>query len=587
MRRLFASQVAQSLMLLLLLGLYLATVIPHLEDDPIAGGDEGWIISASAKLAAEGVFGTDLFAGFYGADDHYYFNLPLHHLVLAGVFKLFGVGLAQARMVSVAYGLGTLLLTYAIGRKLAGSGVGLVAAALLVLLRLNLAPFSGLTLTDLGATVRYDLIAVPYGLAAVLLLLHAGPQPKALAVAGAGFLVGLSALTQFVGAFFGLPLALYLLTTALPFSRRLLLACLLAVAAALPFLPYAANVSQDWGDFRGQARTVEQESDLTSPSFYWRQLSREPDRYAIAMDLQEMPSSLSQVAAKPSARLALLVVAPLALLWTLGRGRSDLAFRLLGLTLLMLLLQLALFESTKRFVYWVVAVPFLCVAIADLARAVWQWAPRPDGRRWLSQGLVMLVLGIFTAEGVAVAAKDMRDAPDATRYEELGRRIEAELTPNAVVLGDNRLWPALPNTRLRSLLLLFYETNPRISRERTTDITGVLERINPDYVVLSPLSREILAKLSEKDGDDFRRYMSSSTERVATIDYRGYGTTEVFRVRKVGLASAAGARRSDLTPRPPLPLGRGGDRTRGVGHEPSAVTAASVCGGLFSDEELT
>jgi 4-amino-4-deoxy-L-arabinose transferase-like glycosyltransferase len=228
----------------------------------------------------------------------------MHHLVLAGVFKLFGVGLAQARMVSVVYGLATLLLTYAIGRKLAGSGVGLLAGALLVLLRLNLAPFSGLTLTDLGATVRYDLIAVPYGLAAVLVLLHAGPQPKALAVAGAGFLVGLAALTQFVGAFFGLPLALYLLTTALPFSRRLLLVALLTVAAALPFLPYAAYVSQDWSDFRGQARTVEQESDLTSVSFYWRQLREEPDRYAIATGLQHMPSSVSEAAAKPSARLA-------------------------------------------------------------------------------------------------------------------------------------------------------------------------------------------------------------------------------------------------------------------------------------------
>src|SRR5262245_35510517 len=72
--------------------LYLATVLPSLGTDPIVGGDEGWIMSASAKLADEGVFGSDLFKGFYGSEDHYYFNLPLHHLVLAGVFKIAGVG---------------------------------------------------------------------------------------------------------------------------------------------------------------------------------------------------------------------------------------------------------------------------------------------------------------------------------------------------------------------------------------------------------------------------------------------------------------------------------------------------------------
>ena len=41
-----------------LAGLYLATVLPNLADDPIAGGDEGWIISASAQLAQDGIFGS-------------------------------------------------------------------------------------------------------------------------------------------------------------------------------------------------------------------------------------------------------------------------------------------------------------------------------------------------------------------------------------------------------------------------------------------------------------------------------------------------------------------------------------------------
>ena len=80
-----------------LAGLYLLTVVPNLGDDPIVGGDEGWIMSAAARLAEDGVFGSGPFAGFYGAEDHYFFNLPLHHLVVAGVFKVAGVGVVQAR----------------------------------------------------------------------------------------------------------------------------------------------------------------------------------------------------------------------------------------------------------------------------------------------------------------------------------------------------------------------------------------------------------------------------------------------------------------------------------------------------------
>src|SRR3989304_4944343 len=102
--------------LLALVLVYLATVLPNLGDDPIVGGDEGWIISSAARLAEDGVFGSDLFRGLYGAENQYYFNLPLHHLVLAAVFKLSGVGVLQARLVSVVFGLAALLLTFALCR---------------------------------------------------------------------------------------------------------------------------------------------------------------------------------------------------------------------------------------------------------------------------------------------------------------------------------------------------------------------------------------------------------------------------------------------------------------------------------------
>src|SRR5687768_2030868 len=265
-----------AVLLLTLVALYLLTTLPSLGNDPLVGGDEGWIISASARLADDGTFGSDLFKGFYGSEDHYYFNLPLHHLVLAAWFKVAGVSMASARLLSVVYGLAALVLTYALGRRVGGRWVGLGAAALLVLLRLNLTPFTGLTLTDLGATVRYDLVTVPYGLGAALLLLkrRAGEQaPPLIYVALAGLVLGLAALTQFIGAMFGPPLAAYLLTlrgVALP--RRLFLAGVLTAIAIVPFVPYAAYIAQAPADFRAQASAVEQSTDFLSPRFYLDQL---------------------------------------------------------------------------------------------------------------------------------------------------------------------------------------------------------------------------------------------------------------------------------------------------------------------------
>ena len=539
---------ADHLALLVLAGLYLLSVVPRLADHPIVGGDEGWIISAAAKLAREGVFGSDLFAGFYGADEHYYFNLPLHHLILAGVFKLLGVGLLQARLVSVAYGLATLVLTYALGRRLGGPAVGVAGAALILVLRLNLTPFTGLSLTDLGATVRYDLVSLPYALGAVLLLVRPPETLPARRVALAGLLLGLAGLTQFIGAFFVLPLALFLLTAALPAARRFLLVGVLLAGAAAPFLPYGAYLLTGWSDFRGQARTTEQHTDLLAPSFYVDNLVNEPDRYALGTGLSGLPNDLRDLAKRPSARLALYLLAPLAAAFTLGRARAgSRSHWLLALLLFGLPLELALFESTKRFVYWVVVVPFLCVAIADLGRAVLGWRPHPANRarrgdallarlgRPAALALTVVIAVVFTIEGLAVAIRGTRDALDAPSYAEVGRKVGDLVPAGARVIGDNRLWLTLEDRDERSLLLLFYLTNPEISRDRATDIAGAMERIDAGYMLISPLTREILGNLTPKHRAELDSYLAEHATLVGTVPDRAYGPIEVYRLAGHGL----------------------------------------------------
>ena len=104
-------------LLSLLLAAYTAASLIKLDRFPPVNQDEPWIASVAYKLATEGVCGSDLFTGFFGMERHYFLLMPLHPILLAGVFKIAGLGLLQTRLLSVASGILVLLLTVAIGRK--------------------------------------------------------------------------------------------------------------------------------------------------------------------------------------------------------------------------------------------------------------------------------------------------------------------------------------------------------------------------------------------------------------------------------------------------------------------------------------
>src|SRR6266849_4959313 len=123
---------------------FLVTSQRHLDVVPQVYEDEPWQASTAYKLLTSGVFGSDLFAGFYNMDQRYYGFMPLHPLLLAGFFRVLGPGLVQARLESVTLSLLTLLLTFALGARLFSAWVGAIAVVLLVLVR-----WTGLTYVQL------------------------------------------------------------------------------------------------------------------------------------------------------------------------------------------------------------------------------------------------------------------------------------------------------------------------------------------------------------------------------------------------------------------------------------------------------
>src|SRR5690606_606154 len=69
------------LILVLLLGFW-EIALRHLTITPPVYEDEPWLASSGWKLARDGVFGSDLFAGLNGMETRYYGYMPLHPLLL-------------------------------------------------------------------------------------------------------------------------------------------------------------------------------------------------------------------------------------------------------------------------------------------------------------------------------------------------------------------------------------------------------------------------------------------------------------------------------------------------------------------------
>ncbi len=537
----------------LAMAIFLLSVLPNLANHPTFVDDEAWVLSASYKLAEEGVFGSDIFNGFYNADNVYLFNMPAHHFAVAGALKLLGHGILQARLVGVAYGVAVLMLSYLLARRLYGVAAALLTLGLLLFLRFNMGFDTGLPLQELAANLRYDLAPVPFVVGGALLLLSG---PSLLRTALAGVLFGVALLMQFYAAF-AFPIAVaFLLLERLSAAQRLKLAGGLLGAAALVGLPYGAYILAHPDEFKGQAGTIDRRADFDTLAFYVDNLKREKDRFIRPLAFKEIPrgenhglvsprwlSIEETLTRRPSAKLAVIVGLPAALFWTgrraLAGGRGD---RLLFLFLGGLVAEYALLESTKFYMYWVLVLPFLCAALAGLALRLLQPAPGTVYRGLAIAAVAALL--IFFAEGSAARLAGFRSAPKATDYGRLAATIRSHVPADARVVGSTSLWWAMRDYDYRSYFLFFYLTRRDAGPYKTT-ISAFLDDYRPQYLVMTRLAiGELEDHLIARDYNDWQTYLKEHATKVVRIEgavvQAAYGFIDIWRFDKHRLAASGG-----------------------------------------------
>lgn len=523
---------------LLALALFFGATLPWLGRFPLVGQDEPWIAAPAAKLAREGVYGDDLFAGYYAMEQRTYNFPPLFPLSEALAFRLLGVGLRQARLVALLYGAATVALTYLLGRMLAGDAVGSLAAWLLVGLRLAAErEASGVPLLDLARIARYDIAVPPLVLAALACFVwaeRAGARawPRYLL---AGALAGLAGLAHIYGAAALMVIGLALLWRAgwrLPREPE---PWLVAAGCALALLPWGLYLARDPASYAGQMLPERARFQLWDAHFYLANLLAEPARY------RRLWHDGQAWALWP--RLGIWLAAaglPLACGLLLRRGwRGDLSARLLLLALAAQALLLALLVSLKFYNYLAPLLPFAALQLAWLGAWLWRSAARlgPAQAR-LARLALAGALALALAEGAAGVAQSLRSAARTTDYDAYSARVATALRPGARVLGLHPLWFGLypRGYSYRSAVLATYLAQPEFYPAGALPAREVLARLAPDYVLVDlALAPELrldrpASELSEPLWRSFREYLDQRCGGAGLrIDDRDYGELVILR----------------------------------------------------------
>ena len=536
-----------TILLTLLIGWYAVATLPYLGDFPLVDWAQPMIAAPAYKLATQGIYGSDMFTGFYRSEMRNYDHMPLYPLLLSLSFKMQGLGVWQARLVSVLSGLAAVLLTFCLGRQLYDATVGLAAAAALCVVRLGLPNFndvlrlgyqmnqSGIPLLDFARVIRFDVLVPAWVVAACGGFYWAYTHDSRLGYLGAGVLAGLATLTHLYGAFI-----LAVLVTLLVWQRgwrawRGAPVYLILAGWLLALLPYLIYVLQDLEAYRGQLLRHETRFDLLNASFYWNSLIHEPWRY-----ISWLGGSFRDPVLWPRVGIWLLAASLLTanvVLLERVRRAPRLADRLLLISLPMLVGLLALLINTKRYPYVALILPFLALQMAFVIVYVWRRAPATRTKRLARLTLGGVLLAVLVEGGVGVVTS-LQTAGSTTPYQRIAEAIRRVIPPDSRIVASHVIWFALADYDVRSANLVFVLSDPHYRIPQTPTMDEVLHQINPDFVIME--DRLLRAYLREPEAFPseqivmqwrlFDEYIQRQCATVVTtIPAPDYGDVTVYR----------------------------------------------------------
>lgn len=514
------------LLLFWAISLHNLTIVPRVYED------EPWQASTAWKIASQGIFGTDLFAGFYGMERHYYGYMPLHPLLLALIFRAAGPGLFQARFEAVALGLVTLVLTFSLARRLFHDvRIALLAIVLLLCVRsigLTYVQHTGILLLDLTRIARYDILVPVFGLGALHAHLVARRHGDARWYALAGLLTAGAGLAHLYGVFWLAVLAILIVWDGDLKNRRTRAAlAALLVGFALPWMLYGAYVAVDVYDWRGQTRGYGNRFDLLNLEWYLENVRNELQRYGPGLD--SFPAALTRIGFWTG--LIALPLAVIALAWRAARC-GDRAARVIVLPLVALPVLFALLLRLKLVNYTLTIAPLGAIAVAWGGVVLWDRRGHTPFMRLGRLALVVLLLGIVL-EGITRIAALERAGQTTTPYSSFIVQVRNFIPKHVRVVGLHNYWFGLEDFDYRSFAVPLSWTDPH-NEPRPLALDEGLARVAPDIVLFDERLRDYFSNTApiEQKLEFFRWLDTHNGKIVGRVDDPTYGLVDIYRVTR-------------------------------------------------------
>jgi 4-amino-4-deoxy-L-arabinose transferase-like glycosyltransferase len=501
--------------------------------------DEGELMAVGYKLASEGILGSNMYVGFFGADQHDLENLPLQHVLQAIAFQMFGAGVTQARLVSLLAAVTLIWVVGWLAFRWYGLATSLLAELLLVAWRSNLTAASdGLPLLGVARTARYDVLAVTAVWLAIAALDTCLRRPGAIPALLTGVGAGVAALAQFFGIFV---LAVVLMGWSLnrPQARLGQVGWWIVAGFVIAVAPWTLYVAGNASDFAGQLTVYGSRGAFFTPGFVLNNFITEPLRYSDlvtqwppVLDISGPDLSYHPV----SPWLVVLGIWPaLAYVGWRARKRYAVGDRLLMCSLVSFGGLLCLLDQTKTPLYSILLLPSVSICLAAAGVAVMTWSGHGTGRLWIrAVGLfaVVAMCTIIALESVHAYAVDWVEASSVTPYLALGEQIDVAIGPEAAVLGPERWWWALHEHPYVSLRNIWFQWAVLAHAGATPEFADWVVRTHPDTLIVNINVRADVQAFPQALQDQFWSFVERCTVRTADFPNANYFDTTVYTVNQ-------------------------------------------------------
>lgn len=380
---------------------------------PPVAADEAWMNESAWNFLKAGNFNEPMFSGLIEFKNGYFAFGRLYLAIQAAVFKVFGLGFWQARLLSLVAGFVCLWLVYLIAARFYGQGVGLLATFLFAL--------SGLFFFT-AHNGRPEMLLTAAALLAFYLYVQARRKSARSLFFLTGLVAALSLDVHLNGVFLPLALAFFFIVDEKGAFWRSQFFWLFVSGATLGLIYWAAvHILPDAKLFLVQAS-----NELNIKPHRALQISAEWKRYGgqYLFDRQLRANPLE-------AAFLLLALAYGA--WKMTAKEAKLLIIIFAYVAVM-----AILIGDKSGLYLVTLLPFAYILLAKLLADIYSAVSHQPLLRIVSIALSTIIIVVFAGQ-IAFLTYEFRRSDYNGYVKRVGRLIPAK----AVVMGQPVLWYGL------------------------------------------------------------------------------------------------------------------------------------------------